>query len=220
MTEKTILCFGDSNTHGTRALKTLGDRERLPLAARWPSVMARHLGDDWTIIAEGLPGRTTVYEDPIEGAHMNGLAVLPALLASHRPLDIVIIMLGTNDTKPRFAASAFDISRGVERLAQLVQTSDAGPDAAPPALLIAAPVPLVEADVIKPVFEGSAAKSRALAPLLEEIAKRLHCGFLDLGGVAQVDPVDGVHLDETAHHAIGTAMARAAADLVSQEDRP
>ncbi len=100
---KTILCFGDSNTHGTRALQYPGDARRHPRDARWPNVLASQLGAGYEVIAEGHPGRTTVWADPIEGEHKSGVAMLPALLETHRPIDLVIIMLGTNDLKVRFS---------------------------------------------------------------------------------------------------------------------
>ena len=120
---KTILCFGDSNTHGTMPMASLVDSRRFPLEARWPTLMAKELGPDYHIIAEGHPGRTTVHPDPIEGEHKSAMGVLLALLESHAPLDLVLIMLGTNDLKARFSVSAFEIAEGTARLASIVATS-------------------------------------------------------------------------------------------------
>ena len=111
---RTILCFGDSNTHGTRAMRRPDDRRRFSKEDRWTGIMASCLGDDWTVVEEGLPGRTTVFDDPIEGQHKNGLRMLRGLLESHREIDLVIIMLGTNDLKFRFSVSATDIALGAE----------------------------------------------------------------------------------------------------------
>ncbi|MDF0602455.1 SGNH/GDSL hydrolase family protein [Psychromarinibacter sp. C21-152] len=215
MTDRTILCFGDSNTHGTRALATLDSQGRFPRAERWPQVMAAELRDGWEVIAEGHPGRTTVFDDPVEGSHKNGLTVLPALLETHRPLDLVIVMLGTNDTKTRFSAPAFDIAKGLERIAATIRLSGSGPDRGAPGVLLAAPVPVVETGVLAPMFAGAAEKSRALAPLLRDVAGRLGTGFVDLGGVAEVDPVDGVHLTAEGQAAIGRAMAGAVQAMFS-----
>jgi len=209
VTEKTILCFGDSNTHGTKALANLQVTERHAPADRWPNVMATALGPEWTVIAEGLPGRTAVYDDPVEGAHLNGLTILPALLESHAPLDLVIILLGTNDTKPRFSAVPHDIMRGIERLVRMVRQSECGPNGAAPAVLVGAPLPIVETGVLAEIFEGAAAKSVVLPQRLAAMAARHEVGFIDLAPVAQVDPVDGVHLDAAAQHAVGIAIARA-----------
>lgn len=96
---KTALCYGDSNTWGCVPMGSLSDDARHEEARRWPNVMQKALGADWRAIAEGLPGRTTVHDDPVEGGHLSGLAYLRPCLESHRPLDVVLLMLGTNDFK-------------------------------------------------------------------------------------------------------------------------
>lgn len=206
---RTVLCFGDSNTHGTIAMATVAERRRHDKADRWPNVMASELPADWDIIAEGHPGRTAVWDDPIEGQHKNGARVLQALLETHRPIDLVVLMLGTNDLKSRFGLSAHDIALGVQRLVTEIRASDCGPDATAPDVLLAAPVIVHEVGIFEHVFAGAAAKSRQLPTLLRDVAKRHDVGFIDLNTVAQTDPVDGIHLNRNAHAAIGTSMARA-----------
>ena len=95
---RTLLCYGDSNTHGTMPMPDLGFQGRYSRDERWSGRLQRLL-PDWEVIAEGHPGRTTVHDDPVEGAHRNGLTVLPALLETHRPVDAVLLKLGTNDLK-------------------------------------------------------------------------------------------------------------------------
>ncbi|MCP3969377.1 MAG: SGNH/GDSL hydrolase family protein [Rhodobacteraceae bacterium] len=205
---RTIMCFGDSNTHGTRAMRHMSDRRRFEPSDRWPDAMASRLGVGWQVLAEGHPGRNAVFDDPIEGEHKNGLRVLPALLESHRPLDLVIVMLGTNDLKTRFSVPASDIAIGLERLVAAIRGSDAGPDRAPPGVLLAAPVPIAETGFLGDMFAGGAAKSRALAPLLTDVAERQGAEFVDLGAVAEVDMTDGIHLSAAAQGAIAQTMAR------------
>ncbi|MBM2578117.1 SGNH/GDSL hydrolase family protein [Jannaschia sp. Os4] len=202
-----ILVFGDSNSHGTVALTALGAFDRHPPGVPWPDVMAEALGRPVT--CEGQPGRTTVHDDPIDGPHKNGLAVLPALLESHRPLDLVVVMLGTNDCKARFALRGWDVAAGAARLAQEVQRSQAGQGGAAPDVLLVAPVPVEEAGVLAEMFQGGRARSRAVAPALRAQAERLGCGFVDAGRLVSVDPVDGVHLTAEAHRTLGRAMAEA-----------
>ena len=113
MGERVVLCYGDSNTHGTMPMATLDDMGRFGAAERWPGVLAAELGSGWRVVEEGLPGRTTVYPDPISGVHKNGLSVLPAALESHRPLDVVVVMLGTNDLKHRFQVPPVEIGESV-----------------------------------------------------------------------------------------------------------
>ena len=88
-----ILCYGDSNTHGTTPLTRIGVFERHAPGDRWPDVMAASLGQGHTVISEGLPGRTTVHDDPVEGGIRNGLTVLPAILHSHKPLDLMLLLV-------------------------------------------------------------------------------------------------------------------------------
>lgn len=206
---RSILCFGDSNTHGTRAMQTLAGNGRFEKHERWPSVMAAELGADWDVIAEGHPGRNAVFDDPIEGDHKNGLRILPALLESHKPLDLVIVMLGTNDLKARFDVPASDIALGLERLARTIRLSELGPDASAPKVLLVAPVPIEEVGFLGDMFAGGAAKSRALPALLQASAERQGAAFLDLAPIAQVDMVDGVHLTADGLAAVGQAMANA-----------
>ncbi|MFL4472120.1 SGNH/GDSL hydrolase family protein [Tateyamaria armeniaca] len=217
MAPRSLLCFGDSNTHGTLAMRHMGDRRRLAKPERWTSVMGEALGPEWNVIAEGHPGRTTVFEDPIEGVHKSGLRALPALLESHRPLDLVLIILGTNDLKARFGLTAFDIALGVQRLALDTRRSDSGPDGQPPKVMLVAPVAALESGCLAPIFEGCAPKSAALPGHLGQIAAANDLGFVDLNAVAQVDPLDGIHLDAQAHAAIGTHVAQAVTEFMTQD---
>ena len=124
-----ILCFGDSNTWGYAPVSA----DRYPADVRWTGVMAHLLGDRFHVTEEGQNGRTTVWDDPLEGGHKNGLVYLTACLESHHPIDLVILMLGTNDLKARFSLTALDISLGAERLVQTIQKSVWGPRGNAPA---------------------------------------------------------------------------------------
>jgi lysophospholipase L1-like esterase len=202
-----VLCFGDSNTHGTAAMAHLDDTRRFGRDERWPRVMAGVLGIGWDVIEEGHPGRTTVHSDPIEGAHKNGIAVLPALLESHRPLDVVIIKLGTNDLKARFAVTPGDIALSLGKLADMVGVSGAGPEGGAPALLIVAPPPVLEQGCLADMFAGGRAKSLAMGAAIRLEAARKGAAFFDAGAVIAVDPLDGIHYDAPAHAALGRALA-------------
>jgi lysophospholipase L1-like esterase len=199
-----VLCYGDSNTHGTRPLTALGQTERHPPGDRWPDVVAAGLGPDATVIAEGLPGRTTVHDDPVEGGCRNGIAVLPAILHSHRPIDLLVLMLGTNDLKQRFAVSAFEIARSVERLATLARAEGVVAD-----LLIVAPVPVRETGALTDTFAGAEAKQSGLSHMLKDVADRLHAGFVEAGLHVEASPIDGVHWSPGAHRRFGAVMAAA-----------
>jgi lysophospholipase L1-like esterase len=206
--KKTILLFGDSNTHGTMPLPDLGFSGRFDREERWAGRLARLL-PDWEVIAEGHPGRTTVHDDPIEGAHRNGLSVLPALLESHKPLDVVLVMLGTNDLKERFSVNAFDIAASLERLARVIRGSECGPSGGAPEVLLVAPPPIEEVGCLAGMFAGGAAKSRALAGEVRAAADRVGVPFLDAGKIVTVSPIDGIHYDAEANPALAEAFAAA-----------
>ena len=204
---RTVLLFGDSNTHGTIALSGLGDQNRFGGEVRWPGVCSVALGIGWRLIEEGHPGRTTVHPDPIEGPHRNGLMVLPAILESHRPIDIVVVMLGTNDLKARFSVTAFDIAAGVEKLVATIRTNGCGPDGGAPDILVVAPPPIMETGVLAEMFRDGARKSHQLAAEYAAMADRMAVEFMDAGTVIESDPVDGIHLTAQAHAALGRAIA-------------
>src|SRR5215467_3304319 len=109
---KTILCYGDSNTWGAIPLTDLNIIERYGPDVRWGSVMRTSLGGDYWVVEEGLSGRTTVWADPIEGDYKSGKSYLIPCLESHEPVDLVAMMLGTNDLKQKFGLSPFNIAQG------------------------------------------------------------------------------------------------------------
>ena len=186
---RTVMCFGDSNTHGTLPVPALGQGSRMAKADRWTTHFAAAL-PGWDVIAEGQPGRTTVHDDPIEGAHRNGLTVLPALLETHAPLDVVIIMLGTNDLKPRFGVPAVDIALGLERLVGVIR-------AASPAtrILLVAPPPIMEVGCLAEMFGGGAAVSLRLTDAIAAAATRAGVAFFDAGPHLTVSPVQILKLN-------------------------
>lgn len=207
---RTVFCFGDSNTHGTPPATALdGPSARYDRDLRWPTLMAGYLGADWHVVEEGHPGRTTVHDDPIEGAHRNGLTVLPSLLESHRPIDVVILMLGTNDLKGRFSVNATDIALSLERLIGVIRSHECGPGGRAPHILLVAPPPIIEVGCLAELFEGGAAKSRGLARSIAAAATRAGVSFLDAGAHIKVSPIDGIHYDEAAHAALAHVFATA-----------
>lgn len=199
---RTILCFGDSNTHGTMPMATLDGNGRFDHAARWPSVMGSALGPGYEVIAEGHPGRTTVHDDPMEGPHRSGIRVLPSLLESHQPLGMVIVMLGTNDLKNCFHVSADDIAFFIDRLVRVIQGFDAGIK-----VLVVAPPPIVEVGCLAGMFAGGAAKSAGLAAAVGAMTDRMGVAFFDAGAVIAVSPVDGIHYEAADQVALGQALA-------------
>ena len=205
--QKNILCFGDSNTHGYNS-KTGG---RFGTDERWTKLLQKKLGDEYYIIEEGLSGRTTSFEDPVfEG--LNGLNAIYPCMMSHEPLDLVIIMLGTNDTKDRFAANAFIIGKGLERLTQKAIDTHAAWRGKPNVLIVAPP----------PIDSGYAAtavagemgghcveRSEHLVKEFKDVADRLQCHFLDAGSIPGIEmyPYDWMHLSLDSHRIFAEYLA-------------
>jgi lysophospholipase L1-like esterase len=205
---KTVLCFGDSNTFGTAPMAALGEERRFGPAERWPGVLQAELGVAWRVIEEGLPGRTIGRDDPIEGADRNALRYLPACLQSHRPLDAVVFMLGTNDMKARFGVDAEAIAQGVHGLLDAV-VAGTRPEAAPPRVLVVCPPPIVEVGCLATMFSGGAARSSGLGAAMARVAASRRVAFLDAGSLIAVSGVDGIHLDAAAQRSLGLAVAQA-----------
>jgi lysophospholipase L1-like esterase len=204
---KSVLCYGDSNTWGT-ATVARPDGRYAP-DERWPGVLRTKLGAAWLVIEEGLPGRTTVNDDPVEGDEKNGRTYLGPCLNSHKPLDVVVIMLGTNDLKARFNKSAWEIAAGVGRLVDLVRsTPNIGRGGRPPRILLICPPPTRDSlPGYADMFAGAPPKSREMAARYRRVAKVAGAQFLDAGTVVQSSTVDGFHLDPEAHLALGVAVA-------------
>jgi lysophospholipase L1-like esterase len=199
---RTVLCFGDSNTFGT---VPGSDNERYPPAVRWPGVLGGELGPDWRVIEEGLPGRTSIHEDPLS-PHRRGADYLPPCLASHAPLDAVVIFLGTNDLKSRFAGGAYELARGVGLLVEIVLGSGAGPDGRAPRVVVLG-LPRL-ASIAQDGFEGAAEKAEQLPSQLERVVHDAGAELLQLAELVSYSAVDGIHLDADGHAVVGSAVAR------------
>ena len=181
---KTILCYGDSNTFGFAVVERPDGR--YPYEERWTGVLAAALGDGWRVIEEGLGGRTTVHNDPVEGEFRNGKTYLLPCLLSHQPIDVVAIMLGTNDLKARFNLSAWDIAEGLGALVGIIRMAAVGRRGSTPAILIIAPPPIwPETPLHGDMFVGGYEKSLQLAKHCTAVAEKLGVQFLDAGAAVK-----------------------------------
>lgn len=211
---KTVLAYGDSLTYGT---DPAGGRH--PFEDRWPSVLEKALEGRARVIAEGLGGRTTAYDDWVANADRNGARILPTLLASHSPLDLVIVMLGTNDLKPFIAGTAAFAARGARRLIEIVRGHFAGAGETVPQILLVSPPHAVEtSNEIMPGYFGAAdnllRESRDFSRHYRRHADETGVAFFDAATVAAADPLDGVHLNAANTRAIGEALAPVVRELL------
>ncbi len=208
--KKHILCLGDSNTHGYCAdpADCASGGIRFNEDERWTCRLQAALGPDYLVTEEGLSGRTTVFPDPLHET-MDALTVIYSLLKSHEAVDLLIIMLGTNDVKERFGANAPCIALGMERLVRKAQSVDCWGDHAPNILVVCPPCILPEmegSDNGLTMGRGCIEKSRALPPYLKahvaltgaHYTEALDCEF---------NRVDGMHLTRRGHAQLAEKLA-------------
>jgi len=198
---KTIVCYGDSNTWGDPP----GGEGRHPWEIRWPGALQNLLSDRYRVIEEGLNGRTTAFDDETSPLR-NGLTYLAFVIESHSPIDILIIMLGTNDLKAQFSLSAREIAENAGKLIALSKSY--GPNVKETLLISPPHVVPTENQEESTTFEGAIQKSRELAKHYKFFADRFHCRFLDAANIAKSSPVDGIHLDAKEHGALAEGIAQ------------
>jgi lysophospholipase L1-like esterase len=168
-------------------------------------VLQRLLGGGVHVVEEGLGGRTTVIDDPLS-PYRSGLSYLAPCLESHAPLDLVIILLGTNDISYSWvtAAAAAD---GAGMLAQLVMRSVAGRGGGAPAVLLVCPPPVGPITESAELYAGAEEKSRALPREFARVAAAVGCEWLDAGEFVMTSPRDGWHWEAAEHEKFAAALA-------------
>lgn len=207
---KTILCFGDSNTWGFDPVSiTSPFPMRHPIHIRWTGVLSNELGADYRVIEEGQNGRTTVHHDPFNVAR-RGVDYLPACLESHKPIDIVVMMLGSNDLKAVFNVPPSEVASGAGVLARLIVTSQAGPQNQAPKLLLICPPAvgdLTHLPLLADKIQNGSERSRKLPQHFEALAAAYGCAYLNSQEIVIPSKHDGIHLDAPEHAKLGQAVA-------------
>ncbi|MCC8120566.1 MAG: GDSL-type esterase/lipase family protein [Oscillospiraceae bacterium] len=211
--KKHILCLGDSNTHGYCAdpADCADGGSRFNEDERWTCLLQKALGEGYLVTEEGLSGRTTVFPDPLHES-MDALSVLYALLKSHEVIDLLIIMLGTNDTKDRFGANAACIGLGMERLVRKAISVDCWGEKKPN-ILIVSPPPIGRAMNDLAMGVTCAEKSEGLAATFAQTAQLLGCSFLDAAG-CEFNTIDYMHLTRRGHAQLAARLAELVPGLV------
>ncbi len=214
--KRKILCFGDSNTYGYDF-----DSDRFDDDTRWTMRLQALLGEGYRVIEEGLNGRTFIFDDPTEGGHKNGMKYLPPCLMSHNPLDLVVIMLGTNDTKARFGMNAFTIAQCAQQMVLIAKQYAAAPGGKPTKVLLVSPI-LVADDVEKRMFGAAfgpkaAEVSRGFAREYHRVATLTGAEFLDAAKVTDPWPQDGIHITREGQEAFARALAEKIQTIFEKE---
>ncbi|WP_125152361.1 SGNH/GDSL hydrolase family protein [Clostridium rectalis] len=199
---KTILCYGDSNTWGYNPL----DGSRYKKKIRWTNILQEELGSEYDIISEGLNGRTTVWDDPIEGEFKNGKKHILTCLNSHKPIDLVIIFLGTNDLKYKFSLTTYDIGKSVEVMVNIVNKSECGINCNSPEVLVIIPPMLGKRSEETLLFKDAYSKSLEFSKQFNNILKG-KCYLLNASDFIICSSIDGIHLEKEAHFILGKAVA-------------
>ena len=224
-TQQTIFVYGDSNTFGWVYEPKTKIVSRLPLEKTWPYQMGKVLGDKYHIEVDALGGRTTDLDEPIStgsgeipGITYNGLTTLPAALSANMPVDLVIIMLGTNDLKAGHHREAQDVAQGLANLTRCVINArwQSRTDYKAPRVLIVLPPPMDgDHTPYGDFFAGSLAKTKVWGPIIEKAVTAAGVQFFDGGAVVGLpDQPDNVHLTSEEHELLGKAVAQKVREMM------
>lgn len=204
---KTILCYGDSNTYGYNPVNGM----RYPEDVRWTGRLQTLLGNDYMVIEEGCNGRTTIYDDPIEG-WKNGLGYLRPCLNSHKPVDIVILALGSNDLKETFHASAEQIASGAGTLVEVIQTFTKEKQGFEPYIILVSPPEIGEgicdSSFYGAFLENAISRSKEFPKQYKIIAEKYNCVFFNAADYVKPSIEDSLHLSSEAHAKMAEELFR------------
>ncbi|MCC8127287.1 MAG: SGNH/GDSL hydrolase family protein [Clostridiales bacterium] len=204
MMKRHILCYGDSNTFGTDPVH--GGRH--PDSIRWTGVLQERLGEQYRIIEEGCGGRTTVFDDALSPGR-NGLTALTTCIASHNPLDLIIVMLGTNDLKKQYSLTEWDLGRAMERIIDAIRNFPYHPYYQQPEILIVSPIRIREG-VSKAVYgcftEEAPVMSGHFCTQYEAVSREKGCHFFDAARVAEASEEDRLHMTAENHRKLAEAL--------------
>lgn len=210
---KVVLCYGDSNTYGYIPETGM----RYPRHVRYPGVLQDLLGDEYTVIEEGCNGRTTIHDDPVDG-WKNGLDYLRPCLNSHKPVDIVILMLGSNDLKTSFGLTAGEIAQGAGMLVDVIRDFTAEKQGFIPKIILISPPEIGAGIKTSPFYgafsENAIAESRKFPEKYREVAKDRGCIFLDAAQYIYPSDYDSLHLTPEAHRILAEKLASVIGTIV------
>lgn len=198
---KRILCYGDSNTWGIIP----GSEQRHPTNKRWTGILQNQLGNNFEIIEEGLPGRTTNVDDP-DAEGKNGAAYLTSCIRSHYPVDLVILMLGTNDLKKRYQRTLEQIAEGITEVVEIIENVEYNYNKKPQIILLSPPIIDETTERVQDRYSEAEEKSRQLAPEYQKVAEKYHCQFINTAKYIESSKIDGYHLDALAHQQLADIL--------------
>jgi lysophospholipase L1-like esterase len=212
-----ILVYSDSLSWGIVPTT----RKRLHFEQRWPGVMEVSLcssGQKVRVVEDCLNGRRTAWDDPFKPGR-NGLVGLAQRIEIHSPLELVVLMLGTNDFQSMHENNAWHSSQGISALVSAIRTAPIEPGMPVPQILVIAP-PAIQTPKgpIAPKFAGGETKCVGLSAAYRLVCEEVGCHFFDAGSVIASSQVDGVHLDLEQHLILGNAVAEVVKPLVLKNE--
>ena len=204
---KTVLCYGDSNTYGYVPETGM----RYPKSVRYPGRLQLLLGDEYAVIEEGCNGRTTIHDDPIDG-WKNGLEYLKPCLNSHKPVDIVILMLGSNDLKETFHLTAREIADGAGTLVDVIRSFTAEKQGFVPTIILVSPPEIGTGIRRSPFFgafsETAVAESGKFPECYQRVADRKGCVFFNAAKYVSPSEFDSLHLTPEGHRVLAEELCK------------
>lgn len=210
--QKRILCYGDSNTWGAIP----NESERYPDDVRWTGVLQNELGNTYKVIEEGYNGRTTVHDDPIEG-RLSGVTYFKPCMESQLPLDLIIIMLGTNDLKTRFNVNPKAIASGLHRYKDIL--NNAPKVGTKPQVLVVAPILMDPSYKDHAIFhdmfgEDAVERSQGFAEAYKEVADEIEAHYFNAAECAKASEREGLHMEPDSHEKLGKALAKKVREIL------
>lgn len=204
---KTVLCYGDSNTYGYVPETGL----RYPRDIRYTGRLQLLLGDEYTVIEEGCNGRTTIHDDPVDG-WKNGLDYLRPCLSSHKPIDIVILMLGSNDLKGSFHLTAEEIAEGAGVLVRVIKEFTVEKQGFVPKIILVSP-PEIGGGIRTSPFYGAFSddaieRSKQFPEFYKNVADSEGCIFFDAARYIYPSETDSLHLTPEGHKILAAELCK------------
>ncbi len=204
---KTVLCYGDSNTYGYNPSNGF----RYPEDVRWTCRLQKLLGEGYRIIEEGCNGRTTIFNDPLEG-WKNGMDYLKPCLNSHKPVDIVILMLGSNDLKEAFHATARQIADGAGTLVDVIKSFTKEKQGYIPEIILVSPTEIGEGIKNSPFYgafyENAIERSREFPKWYQKIAEQKGCVYFNAAEFVKPSEIDSLHFSPKGNEALAGELYR------------
>jgi lysophospholipase L1-like esterase len=202
---KKILCYGDSNTFGFRP----DNSGRYNRFTRWTGILQNKLGTGYSIIEDGSCGRTTVHDD-LTRPYKNGKEFLLPSIKFHKPIDLILLMLGTNDLKTVYHPSADKVGSGIEVLLDIIEKNPASNNGSIPGILLISPIHLkdeVWKEELDLAFDAESVKiSKQLEDTYRKIAAKHKCHFFSASSVSEASSLDAEHLDDAGHLQLANAL--------------